>query len=69
MLTQVPAYVALGMWILMQLVESSGIFGGSSEGGGVAYAAHIGGFIVGILFVKLFIDDKSKPSTNRNFYQ
>lgn len=50
----VPAYVCLGMWILFQLADSSGMLGGSSEGGGVAYAAHIGGFITGLLLVRLF---------------
>lgn len=52
-LTQVPAYVAVGLWFVFQLVEGLGMLG-SSDGGGVAYAAHIGGFIAGFLLVKLF---------------
>jgi membrane associated rhomboid family serine protease len=53
--TQVPAYVALGLWFLFQFVNGIGMLGGGSqEGGGVAYAAHIGGFLAGLLLVKLF---------------
>lgn len=50
----VPAVVSLGLWIVLQLISGIGMLGGSG-GGGVAYAAHIGGFIAGLLLVKLFI--------------
>jgi membrane associated rhomboid family serine protease len=49
--TTVPAYVAIGIWIVYQLVL--GYFT-PSEGGGVAYAAHIGGFIAGVALIKIF---------------
>lgn len=49
----VPSYVALGGWILLQVVSGLGLLGGA-ETGGVAYAAHIGGFIAGLLLVKFF---------------
>ena len=49
-LTDVPAYVAIGIWFAFQLV--SGLMSGSQ--GGVAYAAHIGGFIAGLALVKVF---------------
>lgn len=50
-LTTVPAYVALGIWIVYQIV--SGYF--TSVGtGGVAYAAHIGGFVAGLALIKIF---------------
>src|SRR6476620_9520389 len=42
-LIPVPAYVALGFWIVLQVVSQMGLLGGD-ESGGVAYAAHIGGF-------------------------
>jgi membrane associated rhomboid family serine protease len=48
----VPAIVALGIWIVLQIVSGAGSLG--SEGGGVAYAAHIGGFLAGMLLIKLF---------------
>ncbi len=49
----VPAYVTLGFWILLQVISGFGMLGGTEQGG-VAYAAHIGGFIAGLLLVKLF---------------
>ncbi|HEX8179897.1 MAG TPA: rhomboid family intramembrane serine protease [Pyrinomonadaceae bacterium] len=54
MLTTVPAYVALGLWFVLQLIEGLGILGSGAQEGGVAYAAHIGGFIAGLMLVKLF---------------
>ena len=54
-LTDVPAYVALGLWFLFQFVSGIGLLGGGTqEGGGVAYAAHVGGFIAGLALVKVF---------------
>lgn len=53
-LTDVPAYVAIGIWFAFQLISGLGMFGGGSQQGGVAYAAHIGGFIAGVALVKLF---------------
>src|SRR5688500_17263322 len=54
MLTTVPAYVALGLWFLFQFVSGLGLLGGGAQEGGVAYAAHIGGFIAGLALVKFF---------------
>ena len=50
-LTEVPAFVAVGIWIVYQLVAGYLTPAGT---GGVAYAAHIGGFIAGLVFVKIF---------------
>lgn len=52
--TTVPAYVALGLWFLFQFVSGIGLLGRGSQEGGVAYAAHIGGFVAGLVLVKLF---------------
>ena len=49
---QVPALVAIGVWFLFQLISGAGMLGGSM--GGVAYGAHIGGFLAGVLLVKFF---------------
>jgi membrane associated rhomboid family serine protease len=54
MLTQVPAYVAIGLWFLFQLISGLGALGAGSQAGGVAYGAHIGGFIAGLLLIKPF---------------
>jgi rhomboid family protein len=52
---QVPALVVLGFWILIQLFNGIGSVATTSEtGGGVAYLAHIGGFVAGLVLVKLF---------------
>jgi membrane associated rhomboid family serine protease len=50
-LTTVPAFVAIGIWIVYQIVLGYMSDPGS---GGVAYAAHIGGFIAGVALVKVF---------------
>ena len=54
LLTQVPAWVAIGIWFAFQLISGLGMLGGGSQQGGVAYAAHIGGFIAGLVLIKLF---------------
>ena len=59
MLTEVPAYVAIGLWFVFQLIESLGMFGGTQEGG-VAYAAHIGGFIAGLALIKVFAAGRTR---------
>jgi membrane associated rhomboid family serine protease len=49
----VPAIVAIGMWAALQVV--AGVFGaGAGEAGGVAYLAHIGGFVAGAALGLLF---------------
>ena len=50
----VPAFIVLGLWILLQVASGTGYLGGS-EVTGIAYAAHIGGFFAGMLLVKRFI--------------
>lgn len=51
----VPAFLALGVWIIFQVVNSLGTLGGQ-ESGGIAYAAHIGGFVAGMFLVKRFLN-------------
>jgi membrane associated rhomboid family serine protease len=51
-LTEVPGWVAVGLWFVFQVVSSFQILGGL--GGGVAYGAHIGGFIAGLALAKPF---------------
>lgn len=53
-LTDVPAYVAIGIWFAFQLISGIGMLGGGSQQGGVAYAAHVGGFVAGVVLIKLF---------------
>jgi membrane associated rhomboid family serine protease len=48
---EIPAFIFLGIWILLQLLSA-----GASPGnvGGVAFWAHIGGFVAGLAFIKIF---------------
>lgn len=55
---EVPALVAIGVWFLFQLISGIGVLGGGSQVGGVAYAAHIGGFVFGLILIKVFAIDK-----------
>jgi membrane associated rhomboid family serine protease len=52
--TEMPAWASIGMWFLFQVVAGIGLLGGGSQAGGVAYAAHVGGFIAGLVLVKMF---------------
>jgi rhomboid family protein len=52
-ITHVSAFWAIGIWIVFQLISGLGMLGGASSG--VAYAAHIGGFIAGMVLIKFFM--------------
>jgi membrane associated rhomboid family serine protease len=52
--TQVPAFIAIGLWFLFQIISGLGVLGSGSQQGGVAYAAHVGGFIAGLVLIKIF---------------
>jgi membrane associated rhomboid family serine protease len=54
LLPSIPAYLMLGGWFVLQLLSSLASQGASAETGGVAYSAHIGGFIVGFAWGRLF---------------
>lgn len=51
-----PAWLMLGYWMLIQIAGSASTALGG--GGGVAYAAHIGGFVAGLVLVFLFRNPK-----------
>ncbi len=61
-LIPLPAFVAVGIWIVFQVINGLGALGGE-EAGGVAYAAHIGGFVAGLLLVKMFVDKTPRAET------
>jgi membrane associated rhomboid family serine protease len=53
-LVQIPAWVFLGLWFLYQLIEANfGLFSASANGGGVAFFAHVGGFLFGLVAARL----------------
>jgi membrane associated rhomboid family serine protease len=49
----VPAVMMLGLWIVIQLLSSVGSITTSGESSGVAYLAHVGGFVAGVVLVKI----------------
>jgi membrane associated rhomboid family serine protease len=51
---QVPALIVIGLWIVLQLFSGIGSIAGAAQTGGVAYMAHVGGFIAGIVLTFLF---------------
>ena len=62
MVTTVPALMAIGVWFVFQLISGIGMLGARNQSGGVAYAAHIGGFVAGYLLVRLFDRGPSSPA-------
>jgi membrane associated rhomboid family serine protease len=50
----VPAVYMLGFWILIQFVNGLGAIAQTPETGGVAYVAHVGGFVAGLVLVRVF---------------
>jgi membrane associated rhomboid family serine protease len=48
----VPAWMSIGLWFAMQLISTFASAGG--QGSGVAYLAHVGGFVAGLALVKVF---------------
>jgi len=49
-----PALVVIGLWIVLQFVNGIGSITQSAETGGVAYMAHIGGFVAGLVLTFVF---------------
>jgi membrane associated rhomboid family serine protease len=52
--TVLPAWTMVGYWALIQFFSGLVTLGGTEEGGGIAFWAHIGGFAAGFVLVKLF---------------
>jgi membrane associated rhomboid family serine protease len=57
-IAHVPAIVVLGLWIVIQLINGVGSMAATTESAGVAYMAHIGGFVAGLVLVKLMASPK-----------
>lgn len=49
---EIPAFFFLGFWFVLQFINAAGSHGSI---GGIAWWAHIGGFIFGIIFLKIFL--------------
>ena len=57
-----PALAVIGMWIVLQFISGIGSISQTAESGGVAYMAHIGGFIAGFILT-FFLRGKGQPAT------
>lgn len=65
---EVPAYVFLGIWFLLQFLYGTFSImgpGGTEIRGGIAFWAHIGGFAAGFLLVRIFIPDRIRMIRQR----
>ena len=60
---QVPALIVIGFWIVLQLFSSIGSIVGNADTGGVAYMAHVGGFITGFILTFLLRGNSSQRLT------
>ncbi len=60
-IVNMPALLVIGAWIVIQLVSGVGTISSASSTGGVAYMAHVGGFVGGII-ITLFFRSKVRPT-------
>ncbi len=58
---ELPAIFLLGFWFLMQLFSAGAIAATASTGGGVAFTAHVAGFLMGVVGVFLFRKPRRRP--------
>jgi membrane associated rhomboid family serine protease len=66
-IVELPALLVLGLWFLIQLAYGAAELGQPVGGsGGVAYFAHIGGFVFGLLLIKLFANNVHEDYEGRH---
>ena len=54
---RISAWFFLGFWFLYQLFEANfGLFGATANGGGVAFFAHVGGFVFGVVVAMALVN-------------
>jgi membrane associated rhomboid family serine protease len=58
---QVSALIVIGIWIVLQFFSGIGSIVSTAQTGGVAYMAHIGGFVAGFLLTFLFRGNRGQP--------
>jgi membrane associated rhomboid family serine protease len=61
---QVPALIVIGFWIVLQFFSGIGSIANTADTGGVAYMAHIGGFLAGFVLTFLFRGNMSPRLTS-----
>jgi membrane associated rhomboid family serine protease len=60
-----PALVVIGLWIVLQFFNGLGSIANTADTGGVAYMAHIGGFIAGFVLTFVLGGNRGSPSLTR----
>ena len=60
---QVPALIVIGIWIVLQFFSGVGSIADTAQTGGVAYMAHIGGFVAGFVLTFLFRGSSEAQAT------
>ena len=60
---QVPALIVIGIWIVLQFFSGIGSIANTAQTGGVAYMAHIGGFVAGFVLTFLFRGSRGTQAT------
>ena len=60
-LIDVPAILVLGFWFVLQLIDGFTSLSMVETGGGVAFFAHIGGFVAGALVARLLVGVRGRP--------
>ena len=58
----IPAALLIGLWFLSQLLNLGAVARLPEQSGGVAYAAHVGGFIYGTVVTRLFLGRRGLPA-------
>ncbi|MBW3660491.1 MAG: rhomboid family intramembrane serine protease [Gemmatimonadetes bacterium] len=61
-ITHMPAFIVIGLWIVLQFVNGVGQLARTEQTGGVAYAAHVGGFVAGLVLVWVFRGRRPGPA-------
>ena len=64
-ITELPALIVIGFWAVLQFFGGLGSIAETAQTGGVAYMAHVGGFVAGLVLVFLF----RNPAPARTYYR
>ena len=65
MITRMPALIVIGFWVVLQFINGIGSISNTAQTGGVAYMAHIGGFVAGVALTFLLRGSSTPQLTER----
>ena len=69
-LVEIPALILLGIWFVLQFIPAVGQVATPEVGGGagVAYFAHVGGFLFGLATIRLLVRKRRDPEPELPVY-